>query len=291
MKLSVSLFVLGFATAPLIWAPGSELLGRRWPLIIGMFGSSIFTIATATAKDVPTLLICRFLAGAFGASPLSVVPAVLSDLYGDVERRTAISLYALTVFVGPLAAPIAGAFISTRHLGWRWTLYVPAILGFFDTILLMLFTTETFSQQVLVSKAGFLRRETGNWAIHAEHEKIELDIRGVLQKYVTRPLMMLTTEPIVLLVSLYMSFIYALVYGLVGAYPFVFESVYGMEAGVAELPFVALIIGICIAVLFIIVQQRCSAGRALDEKRALEPEFLLFPPMVGAPCFAVGLFW
>lgn len=290
-KLSISLFVLGFATAPLIWAPGSELIGRRWPLVIGVFGSAIFTIGSAAAKDIQTILVCRFFAGAFGASPLSVVPAVLSDLYNDIQRRTAISLYALTVFVGPLAAPFVGAFVSKSHLGWRWTLYLPAIMGFFDTALLLLLTPETYHTKVLVSKARHLRQETGNWAIHAEHERIQIDIRDIFRKYVTRPVRMLITEPIVLLVSLYMSFIYALVYGLLGAYPYVFQSVYGMEAGIAELPFIALVIGVCLAVCFVILQQSRSAKRAAREGRTLQPEFLLFPPLVGAPVFAAGLFW
>ena len=93
--LGTTLYVLGFASGPLIWAPGSELLGRRWPLVVGMFGCLIFTIASATSKDIQTLTICRFFAGVFGASPLCVVPAVLSDMYDDLHRGTAISIYAL----------------------------------------------------------------------------------------------------------------------------------------------------------------------------------------------------
>ena len=40
---------------------------------------------------------------------------------------------------------------------------------------------------------------------------------------------MLATEPIVFLVTLYMSFIYGLMYALLGAYPLVFQGVYGMN--------------------------------------------------------------
>ena len=36
--LGLSLYVLGFATGPILWAPFSELRGRREPLIAGMLG-------------------------------------------------------------------------------------------------------------------------------------------------------------------------------------------------------------------------------------------------------------
>lgn len=78
--LGVSLYVLGFATGPIIWAPMSELYGRRYPLIISSFAFSIFNIAVAVAKDVQTIFICRFFGGFFGACPLTVVGAVFADM-------------------------------------------------------------------------------------------------------------------------------------------------------------------------------------------------------------------
>ena len=70
--LGVSLYVLGFATGPILWAPFSELKGRRLPLVLGSFGFSIFSIAVAVGKDLQTILICRFWSGFFGACPLAV---------------------------------------------------------------------------------------------------------------------------------------------------------------------------------------------------------------------------
>lgn len=70
--LGTSLYVLGFATGPIFWAPFSELKGRRLPLVIASFGFSVFNIAVATGKDLQTILICRFWSGFFGACPLTV---------------------------------------------------------------------------------------------------------------------------------------------------------------------------------------------------------------------------
>lgn len=70
--LGTSLYVLGFATGPILWAPFSELKGRRLPLVIASFGFSMFEIACATGKDLQTVLICRFFSGFFGACPITV---------------------------------------------------------------------------------------------------------------------------------------------------------------------------------------------------------------------------
>lgn len=85
--LGLSLYVLGFATGPILWAPLSELRGRKLPLIISMFGFSIFSIATAVAKDLQTIFICRFWGGVFASCPLAVVAAVFSDMFDNRECR------------------------------------------------------------------------------------------------------------------------------------------------------------------------------------------------------------
>jgi len=115
--LGLSLYVLGFASGPLIWAPYSELKGRRPPLLFGIFGFSIFQIAVAVAKDLQTVLICRFWGGFFASSPLAVVGAVFADIFSQETRGTAIAVFSMAVFSGPLFAPIAGGFIAGSYLG------------------------------------------------------------------------------------------------------------------------------------------------------------------------------
>ena len=289
--LGTSLFVLGFAFGPLIWAPSSELIGRRWPLCIGVIGCSIFTIGSAAAKDIQTLIITRFFAGVFGASPLCVVPAVLADIYTDVYRGVAISIYALTVFGGPLIAPFIGGFISMSYLRWRWTLYLPAIMGFLDSILLLIWLSETYHPIILIQKAVIIRRQTGNWGVHARQERVEFDFREVVRKYFTRPLGMLATEPIVLGVSLYMSFVYGLVYALLEAYPYVFGDIHGFNPGVRGLPFLGLFMGVLLALIFILSQQGSYVRKLTANNNQPIPEWRLLPTMPGAFAFTVGLFW
>ena len=119
--LGLSFYVLGFALGPLFWAPLSELRGRRLPIVLSMFGFSIFQVAVAAAKDLQTILLCRLWGGIFGACPLAVVAAVFSDMFDNRTRGLAITVFSMTVFTGPLLAPFIGGFIVESYLGWRWT--------------------------------------------------------------------------------------------------------------------------------------------------------------------------
>ncbi|OJJ34603.1 hypothetical protein ASPWEDRAFT_113322 [Aspergillus wentii DTO 134E9] len=290
-NLGTTLFVLGFASGPLLWAPASELFGRRWPLTIGMLGTAIFTISSAVAKDVQTLIICRFFAGMFGASQLSVVPGVIADLYNTADRGIVLSLYSLTVFCGPFSAPFIGGFTAMSSLGWRWTLYIPSFIAFLNGTLDLLYLKETYAPCLLAEKAVHIRRQSGNWAIHAKQEEIEFDIHELIRKNFTLPIQMLITEPIVFLLSLYMSFIYSLAYALLEAYPYVFQEIYHMNLGVSGLPFIGLIVGQVLGCVYILSQHN-SYVKKLDANPGISnPELRLPPATLGAPVFTAGVFW
>ena len=256
-----------------------------------MLIGGIFTIASAVAKDIQTLIICRFFAGVCGASQLTVVPGVLADVYDNTYRGAAISVYALTVFGGPFTAPFVGGFIASSYLGWRWTLYIPAMLSLANSAICLLFLRETYAPCLLIAKAVALRKATNNWGIHAKQEEVEVDLADLVDKYFTRPLKMLFTEPIILAISLYMSFIYGLVYALLEAYPYVFEQVYGMTPAVAGLVFIGLIMGVLLALGYILSQQVTYRRKLVENNNVPVPEWRLRPTMLGAPVFTVGLFW
>ncbi|CAG8311495.1 unnamed protein product [Penicillium salamii] len=289
--LGVTLYVLGFASGPTIWAPASELIGRRWPICIGMFGYSIFTIATATSKDVQTLMLTRFFAGFFSASPIAIVPAVFADIYNNQTRGVAIAMFAMAVFVGPFASPFTGGFIAMSYLGWRWTMYIASIMGWLATGLCLLFLKETYAPAVLVEKAATLRRQTHNWGIRARQEEIELDWGELITNNFSRPFRMLFTEPIVFLISLWMSFVYGLMYALLSAYPVVFQGIHGMNLGVGSLPFIGLIIGEFLAGAYILWDQRSYSKKLAANNNIPIPEWRLPPAILGGICFCVGLFW
>ncbi|KAL2156838.1 hypothetical protein VTH06DRAFT_4215 [Thermothelomyces fergusii] len=289
--LGVSFYVLGFATGPTFWAPLSELKGRRLPLVLSMFGFSIFNTANAVAKDLQTVLITRFFAGFFGASPLAVVAAVFSDMFDNRTRGIAITVFSMTVFTGPLLAPFIGGFITESSLGWRWTSWIVSFMGWLAFVLDLLFLRETYPPVILVGKAAELRRRTLNWGIHAKQEEIEVDLRELITKNFSRPMRLLFTEPIVTLLSVYMAFIYGLLYLFLTAYPIVFQGVHGMRPGVAGLTFFGMIAGQIVAGVTVLLQQPWYQRKLAANGGVPVPEWRLPSVIAGGVAFAAGLFW
>lgn len=73
---------------------------------------------------------------------------------------------------------------------------------------------ETYAPVLLQRKAVRLRKSDPekNGARWAEHEKLDWSLRGVLKRTLGRPFYMLWKEPILVLVTLYLSFIYGILY-------------------------------------------------------------------------------
>jgi hypothetical protein len=69
--LVTTMFLCGYMLGPIIWGPGSELLGRRPIFIITLTAFTLLHLGQSLAPNIETLLVTRFLAGAFGVAPLS----------------------------------------------------------------------------------------------------------------------------------------------------------------------------------------------------------------------------
>ncbi|EXJ81042.1 hypothetical protein A1O3_07330 [Capronia epimyces CBS 606.96] len=290
--LGVSLYVLGFATGPIFWAPFSEIKGRWSPIVLGMAGFSIFGLGVASGKDVQTVLICRFWCGIFGASPMTVVAGVFADMFDGRSRGAATTVFSMTILMGPTMAPFVGGFIVESSLGWRWVGWISSIAGFTSLLLDCILLEETFGPCILQRRAARLRIETGNWALHSAHDCVQLDVRTFLSEYLLRPFRLLFTEPLVFLISLYLAFVYGLVYLFLTAYPMVFQGVHGMSPGVGGLGYLGMVVGIIVGGLYLIVIVQPSYRRKLAANNNIAlPEWRLQPAIAGAVSFAVGILW
>ncbi|GMM37501.1 Tpo1 protein [Saccharomycopsis crataegensis] len=289
--LGVSLYVLGFATGPIVWAPLSELYGRKIVLIISVFVFTCFQFAVATAKDIQTIMLSRFFGSCIGSAPLVVVGAAFSDMFDNRTRGYAISFFSLGVVLGPQLAPIVGGFISSSYLGWRWTEYITGILGAVSLVLIVLVYEESHHPIILVRKAEDLRRRTGNWGIRAAHEEFSLSFREIAEKNISRPLVLLFTEPILFLITIYVSFVYGILYLCLTAFPLVFEYGYGWKGGIVYLPYIGMCVGQMLGCLWVIYCEKeykrqvdLAGGKPVPEARlpALAPGGVIFP---------IGLLW
>jgi len=290
--LCVSLYILGFAFGPLLWAPISEIWGRRISMLPAMIGLALFSIGTATSRNAQSVFITRFFAGVFGSAPVSNVSAALGDIWSPKARGTAITFYAVAVVGGPTIGPVIGSALTVNsHLGWRWTGYILAIWVFVVDILAFFCLPEMYSPFLLKKKAQRLRKESGDSRYHHPHEDVKIDPKTIVTKHLTRPVRMLITEPMVTCIAIYASFVYALLYMTLEVFPIVFEQNRGWPAVSSTTPFLALFVGVLSAVVINLGNQPRYA-RIVDANGGKPvPEARLAPMVVGGVLFVIGLFW
>ncbi|KAF2491344.1 MFS general substrate transporter [Lophium mytilinum] len=291
--LGLSLFVFGFALGPLIWAPLSEVYGRKSIYVISYTAYTAFSVAAACSPNITALLVLRFFASACGSSSMTNTGGFIVDMFSKAERGVATGLFITAPFLGPALGPIAGGFLGETQ-GWRWILGLVAILGGVIWIATTLATRETYAPFILRCRAKALSRMTGSvYVSRLDAGQPSKTLSQELLVSLTRPWMLLFREPIVLLASLYVSIIYGTLYMFFAGFPTVFQVTRGWSQGTAGLPFVGVAIGVCFATVAAGVDNKryvrlCAAADA--EGRAVEPEARLGTAMVGSIVLPIGLF-
>nr|POE85405.1 putative transporter [Quercus suber] len=290
--LAVALYVLGFAVGPSLWAPISETYGRKVSMLPAVFTMGIFAIGTANSKNATSVFLTRFFGGVFGSAPISNVSAALGDIYSPAARGTAVTFYAVAVTGGPTLGPLIGAALTVNpHLGWRWTEYIAAIFALSMFALTLFCLPELYAPVLLKRKAQRMRKQTNDERYWHPHEAVKINIQNVFTKHLSRPLVMFFTEPMVTLIALYASFVYALLYMTLEVFPIVYSEQRHYSLVISTLPFLGLFIGVVCAVFVNLANQPRYIRLVAANKGRAVPEARLQPMIIGGVLFAIGLFW
>ena len=283
-----------FAIGPLLWAPLSELYGRQI-LFFGTYGVlTAFNAGAAGAQNIQTLVILRFFAGAFGSSPLTNAGGVIADMFSASQRGLALSVFAAAPFMGPTLGPIVGGFLGETE-GWRW---VEGLMAIFTGVLWIvgsLTIPETYAPVLLKNRAAELSKITGK--VYKSKIEVERGRQTLGQSFkiaLSRPWILLLTEPIVLLLSIYMAIIYGTLYMMFAAFPIVFQQERGWSEGVGALAFLGVAVGMIAAVIYTIPDnnryRRVEDSFTAKGEIGAPPEARLPPGLIGSICIPFGLF-
>lgn len=121
--LTLSLFMLGFATSQLVFGPFSDHYGRKPALLIGCTLFAFASAACAIASSINALVAWRLFQGAGAGVGMVLVLAIIHDLFEDTAARAKLSYVSVVRTIAPMIAPtIGGGILAISN--WR------AIYGF-----------------------------------------------------------------------------------------------------------------------------------------------------------------
>ncbi|KAK3344489.1 major facilitator superfamily domain-containing protein [Lasiosphaeria hispida] len=287
---SVSIFVLGFASGPLLLAPLSELYGRVIVYNVTNVLFLGFTIMCAVSETEAMLLASRFLSGFVGVATITIGSGTIADTMPREKRGKAVSIWSVGTILGPMIGPIIGGYV-TEVAGWRWMFWVLSIAIGVVAIAAFAILRETNHSVLLERKAARLRKKTGNSNYRS---KLASNITSVelLKRSIVRPSRMLIFCPVVTILCTYVAILYGTLYLLFATYSFVFREVYGFSTFAAGLVFIAGALGTLAGLPYMAyfsdktLKKREAAGKVVTPEDRLS----LIITVPGALAFPIGLF-
>lgn len=209
------------------------------------------------------------------------------DLWPESHRSVPLAFFTVASYCGPVLAPIIGGFL-TQHVTWRWNFWVVLIVSSSIYLLAVTFLPETYPPKLLQQKT---KRN------HHSSSEAEGQCREPLRKRfavsLTRPWIMLFTEPILIALSLYMAFIYGVLFLDFTAYPIVFQRARGWSLGISGLSFLGIGLGMATAAVLSPLIDRIHVRyvQKLGGPASPQPEARLPHLVIVAWSLPLGLLW
>ena len=128
VQLTISIYLVGFALAQVIYGPLCDRYGRR-PVLLAALG--IFTVATLLCAAAPTIVVLeggRFVQALGGAGATVIARAIVRDLYSGARAGRELSLMGATMALAPIVAPVIGGALQIVF-GWRASFILMVAVG------------------------------------------------------------------------------------------------------------------------------------------------------------------
>ncbi|KAJ5766081.1 uncharacterized protein N7511_003697 [Penicillium nucicola] len=283
--LPLSLYVFALGLGPIVGGPLSETIGR-YPVYLGTIVlGTLFTMGAGFSPTFAGLCVLRFLAGFCYAPTLAIAAGTINETFKPVKRAIPSTIFILSPFLGPGLGPVIGSFVVNRK-GWRWTQWTMVFFAIF-TLLTISVSRETFHP--ILKRRRSKELGLGIPPSPPLSSKIKLFATIAL----VRPLHMLTTEPIVAFICLYVACEFATLFSFFAAIPLIFQGVYGFGIEDSGLVFLAIVVGCLLGSVTVLL---CNVFLYLPQVskhkgQQVPPEHRLYPALIGSLGLPVGLFW
>jgi MFS transporter, DHA1 family, multidrug resistance protein len=155
---TVAAFLAGMALGQFLYGPASDRLGRRAPILVGIWIFIIASIGCAAAASPGALIAGRFVQALGACSGAVVARAVVRDRFDHVETARMLSLLMLIMGLAPILAPLLGGALLGLG-GWRANFWAMVVFG------------------VLLGTAALLRMRESRSAETAAHARSEHPFR------------------------------------------------------------------------------------------------------------------
>jgi MFS transporter, DHA1 family, multidrug resistance protein len=146
IRLTLSIYTIGMAAGQLVIGALSDRFGRRRLMIGGGLVVAVAALSASLAENLATLLLSCVVLGVGSAAGLVTGRAVISDKTIGKQATKYFSLLQMTVSMGPIIAPLAGAALLA--LGdWRLIFTGFSLFALLGVVGAIFFVPETLKPE------------------------------------------------------------------------------------------------------------------------------------------------
>ncbi|THU86241.1 MFS polyamine transporter [Dendrothele bispora CBS 962.96] len=285
--IGLSLYALGFGIVPLVTASFSEEIGRQPLYVVSAVGVLFMYLMIALAQNLQTVLVARFIQGAFGSTWATMVGGTIADIWTPQERGLPMCIFAVAALGGTGWGPLFAGWIEMNpKLQWRWIQWVQLIVCAVYLIMVPFIMRETRSSIILRRLAKRIRKETGDNRYRARIEDQRVGLLTLIYVACTRPIHLMFTEPVVASFSLWIGFAWGILYCMVESISAVFRDTYHFDVGQRGSIYVTMIIGSLIGFCTNFLQERLYQRNFSNRG----PEARLYFACIAAIAVPAGMF-
>jgi MFS family permease len=189
----------------IFWVPLGNTFGRRPVILFCLALLCASSVWCGEAGSYSSLLAGRFFQGMGGGAADTLAPDVVGQIFFVHQRGRAMAIYTIFLAAGSLIGGLIGGYI-TASMGWRWTMYISAILSGFVLLLSFFLVPETLfdrgaamavvrpeghdNDSAVGEKAEMARIETVSSAVFPEFSyarslKMGMYRPGLLKRFIT----------------------------------------------------------------------------------------------------------
>ncbi|KIP10654.1 hypothetical protein PHLGIDRAFT_100757 [Phlebiopsis gigantea 11061_1 CR5-6] len=279
---------MGIAFGPLFAGPMSELYGRSPVYRVSYVFFWIFSWPVAFAPNISVFLIFRFITGFCCAAFLSVAGGSVSDIFAGHEVAIPTALYTTAPFIGPMLGPLIGGCVN-QNTTWRWSYRLLLVWIFIEVLLIFGLVPETYEPALRKEKAKRIRKSTGDSSFYAPLDKREGTLFLMIFVSCYRPFELLFFDTMCLLLNLWTSIVFGILYLTFQAYPYIFAVNHGFDIQSTGLAFIGLGIGMGMGTVtnIALIMYTHKQHPGVEPP----PEARLLTGEVGAVIVPLSLFW
>lgn len=286
-QLGFSIIFFGIFFAPIVTPHITERFGRKPVYIVSIILFGFCILGVGLSPTFSGVLALRFLAGLFGGPCLVLIEGTFADIWSAQTTVTYYSFLTCASYIGAASGPLIGGFIFASKK-WVWLNWITLIFAA-SSLLFGVGMPETYGREIL------RRRNKRNMSGSRLPAAQSGETLGEMATHtIINPLKMLVSEPIVVMITLYLGLNFGVVFQWFITVPAVLSSVYNFSIQRIGLAMISAIGGVLLATVTSTLLEM-TFGRPYPNAHGMASvvplEKRLLPAMFGSVLLVASLFW